>query len=78
MVRLKAQTRHLEDGRDAHNFQALLTELAQFARNTCGVPGDPTVQGEARIFALGTHPNPTQGQELELLKTIQVRSPAPV
>ena len=77
-ARRKAQTRHLEDGRNAHSFQTLLTELVQLTRNSCGVPGDSTVQGEAQTFVLETHSNPTQRQALKLLETIQARSLAPV
>ena len=59
-ARRKAQTRHLQDGRNAHSSQTLLMELAQLTRNTCGVPGDPAVQGEVQTFALETRPNPTR------------------
>ena len=77
-ARRKAQTRHLGDGRNGRSFQALLEELAQITRNTCGVPGDQTARGEARTFGLETRANPTQKQALELLETIRAHSPAPV
>jgi hypothetical protein len=65
-AKLKAQTKHLDDGSRVYDFQSLLHHLSAIVRNTCRLHDG----ADSPSFVLETKPNPTQKKALDLLEMI--------
>ncbi len=65
----KVSTRKTADGRPAHSFRTLITELGGIVRNLCRRKG---ADREEAVIAMHTKPTPLQQKALDLLDAISM------